>query len=959
MQLRWTLQVEGPAASLPLPALLKAVAIVGGNIHDCRLSHFASLAVLNVLLSVRQGTKEELRQKLLSVTSQTNWHFSLCPAVIDGGSSELGTSSSSRGTGSSCSGTLDEPESFCLRVLLPDHLLPSSLLAATCQVLERRRCCVLSSVTEKAFPLLSSAKKRRLLLKVSFRLPTDAPSNWLVGANSACGTCENRSQLNGLLLDLSTLLFKSKNLPWALSRSCFVGLSLSTGLAATACAFHGRMDCIFGDISSMTRAFRLGNLNSTRAQSCSCALNKEVTPQLQQDQQHHRQRHRHSQTHKYQLSLNIQGQDDVQQNAISEQVAEEASNRQFLAIISTDLPTGSCDVYATTPAPGEEDALLPLLGLRSWEVRLFARSCTFLAATRRAKTSSSRNHNDSSSSSDCSSESGSDNDLEWTDGGLCLQAREKVYSLSHAAPWWSNSVLDAMKHERGLGNSLSGEALDFDLSGSRSAQIFFTSMRAERLSNRALAAFRLATSEPATGHQQLQDEEARGLACLVDTAAEPVKVDVAPLRAQQSREQTSSKSSSNCSSHNECNSRTHQDSSSRISIPTKGDTEDTRSSGGKTYELLLVQQPHLTSRFVSDAAAAAEATGASLCHIPAECHRVSSAGEFVGVRFFVLLPKGTSSRALRARLQQVALGNGADFMFRRRSIAGLCLQLVCFDMDSTLIEEEVIDEIAAEVGEGQEVAALTRCAMGGSLPFAESLRRRLSVLKGLDRAALSKVARRLTLTQGGLALCRLLKARGVFLAILSGGFAFFADELKQKLQVDFTAANQLSFTRQGQLTGEAHDPIVTPEEKGRLLLLLSEQQQQRWQPHLAAAAKAAGPAAATAAAAVAATAAGGLNAAAIGDGSNDILMLRAAKTGIAFCAKENVRAKVPIHLNARNLWLAAYFLGIDYPVSVLLHRCTFAEFLHKVQESPTIVRGFSYFGTCRVYEIRKNFDSNR
>ncbi|KAL8433336.1 hypothetical protein Efla_001890 [Eimeria flavescens] len=402
----------------------------------------------------------------------------------------------------------------------------------------------------------------------------------------------------------------------------------------------------------------------------------------------------------------------------------------------------------------------------------------------------------------------------------------------------------------------------------------------------------------------------------------------------------------------------------------EGNRNFTRRSRMKTYELLLVQHPHLTPHFISDAVAAAEAAGGQIkgeqtkcgvckqhaCRrhqrntqkkahklqgcctrrssaqllkhkcfsspptrrsfgLLAEAQRVSRAGTFIGLRGFVSLSGNTCVTTLRSSLAKAAADNGGDFLLRRRSIAGLCLQLVCFDMDSTLIEEEVIDEIAAEVGKKEEVAALTRWAMEGGASFAQSFKLRLSVLKGLDRAALSAVGRRLNVTRGGLDLCRLLKARGVFLCILSGGFTLFAEEFKQKLQIDFVAANQLGFTQEGQLTGEAVDPIVTPEEKKRLLLELSEKQQQRWQHHLAVSASSAGPLAAAAVKIVtdsAARAQGG-NAAAIGDGSNDILMLRAAATGIAFCAKEKVKAEVPLHLNSRNLFLAAYFLGIQYP----------------------------------------------
>ncbi|KAL8445186.1 hypothetical protein Emed_005821 [Eimeria media] len=820
--LRWTLQATGSAASVPLPALLKAVATVEGDIHDCRLSLFDSLAVLNVSLSLRQGTEEELRQKLVAVTSQTKWHVSLYPEVINvinSGSTQLGPRCSS----SSCYGTLDGPESFCLRVLLPGQLLPSSLLAAICQVLEKHRFCVLSSETEKTFPLLGSPKKRRLLLKISYRLPAGAPSHW--------------SHLSCVLQDLRSLLSESRGLPWALSRSCFTRQSKLNALAKLQLRPQqgSEAEAATGSIATPAAAEHVPALTVVHV-GWPVAPSRILAV----------------------LHAPSGGQEKPQQRAVSKHVEEESSYRQILAIISTDLPTSACDVYATTPPPGEEDALLPLLGLRFWEVRLFAKSCVFLAASRRARTSVSRNY-DNSSSSDSSSDSGSDAELECTDGSSCLPVGERVYSLPNSTPWWSDSVLDTMKHKRG---------------------------------------------EPAEGHEQLQAEEAEGRPCEVNTAAEPAEVDVVPLSAQGSSAQTSCKCSGNCSCHSGSNSGHHQSSSSPISIPCKGGTEIARSTGGKTYELLLVQQPQLTSRFVSEAAAAAEAAGArikgkllSRDELHSACfHAVPHQNALL---LFANIHAICVARACKARLQQVALGRSA--VVGSYSAAG-----------ATPSHASTSSAQAAAVPSGSvflfQKTELISCYGGAAS--------RVSAFSWFAStwASLSNVSRRLTLTEGGLALCRLLKARGIFLAILSGGFTFFAEEIKQKLQVDYIAANLLSFTQEGQLTGEAHDPIVTPEEKRRILLLLSEKQQQRWQLQLEAAA-AAGPKVAKAAAAVAATEAAGFNAAAIGDGSNDILMLRAAKTGIAFCAKENVRAKVPIHLQARNLWLAAYFLGIYDPVS--------------------------------------------
>ncbi|XP_026189969.1 uncharacterized protein LOC34621784 [Cyclospora cayetanensis] len=269
--------------------------------------------------------------------------------------------------------------------------------------------------------------------------------------------------------------------------------------------------------------------------------------------------------------------------------------------------------------------------------------------------------------------------------------------------------------------------------------------------------------------------------------------------------------------------------------------------GKKAYELLIMQQPNLSVPFIAAVAAAVEVNGG------------------------------------------VFSGSGGDFLLRPRSVAPLCLHLVCFDMDSTLIEEEVIDELAAERGVAAQVAAITRQAMGGSVAFAKSLRQRLSLLKGLDRFDSSSL---------GSETDPLLNSR--------------------------------------KLVGEPRDPLITPEVKAQTLIELSTKLQDAQGKQLQAQldkalqegagghdepnlqslrALAAALEAATSAAAKAAAA--GANAAAVGDGSNDILMLQAAATGIAFCAKEKVQAAVPLHLNRRDLCLLAFFLGISYPVWLL------------------------------------------
>ena len=137
-------------------------------------------------------------------------------------------------------------------------------------------------------------------------------------------------------------------------------------------------------------------------------------------------------------------------------------------------------------------------------------------------------------------------------------------------------------------------------------------------------------------------------------------------------------------------------------------------------------------------------------------------------------------------------------------------------MDSTLIQTEVIDELAAAAGVGTEVAAITEAAMRGELDFAESFRRRMALLKGLDESVLAGIAERLPITDGAERLIGNLRSLGYRIAILSGGFTYFARHLQQRLGIDYVYANRLTF-EDGRLTGEVSGPIVDGARKAELL----------------------------------------------------------------------------------------------------------------------------------------------
>jgi len=235
--------------------------------------------------------------------------------------------------------------------------------------------------------------------------------------------------------------------------------------------------------------------------------------------------------------------------------------------------------------------------------------------------------------------------------------------------------------------------------------------------------------------------------------------------------------------------------------------------------------------------------------------------------------------ALRAEFLRVAQELNVDIAFQRDSLFRRNRRLAVFDMDSTLIEAEVIDELAKAAGVGEQVAEITERAMRGELDFRASFKERLALLKGLPEEVLEQIAERLPLTEGAEVLFAELKRLGYKTAILSGGFTYFAKRLQAQLGIDYVYANELEIV-DGRLTGVAIEPIVDAQRKADLLRELAQREGLQLEQTIA-----------------------------VGDGANDLPMLGLAGLGVAFRAKPLVKQSAKQAISTLGLDGILYLLG--------------------------------------------------
>ena len=252
---------------------------------------------------------------------------------------------------------------------------------------------------------------------------------------------------------------------------------------------------------------------------------------------------------------------------------------------------------------------------------------------------------------------------------------------------------------------------------------------------------------------------------------------------------------------------------------------------------------------------------------PRSCVQLSVTGDIV------------DKTLMTASFMEISRTLDVDISFQEDNIYRRNRRLVCFDMDSTLIQTEVIDELADLAGVGEQVRAITESAMNGEIDFSESFKKRMALLEGLSEDVLQNVAKNLPITKGAHRLMKALKYYGFKTAILSGGFTYFGEYLQKELGIDYVHANQLEIVN-GKLTGKYLGEIVDGQKKAEYLQAIADKEGIHINQTIA-----------------------------VGDGANDLPMLNLAGLGIAFHAKPTVKENAATSISSLGLDGVLYLLG--------------------------------------------------